>query len=157
MPIPLFGAGLVESIPDTTIVALENPDDRDGDGISGRAAQVTDHDTGAAWIGRFGWKAQHATLLVFGADAYRNEMRITNDLFLTELTFNLTGEQLRVCDPLPEPEDRPDPGTRRRGIDNCEAFMQFLAPPPRAPRLQPRSRAARCSTRLAARAATCRF
>ena len=32
-------------------------------------------------VGRFGWKAQHATLLAFSADAYRNEMGITNDLF----------------------------------------------------------------------------
>ena len=36
-------------------------------------------------VGRFGWKAQHATLLAFGADAYRNEMGITNDLFPQEL------------------------------------------------------------------------
>ena len=130
-PIPLFGAGLVEAIPDETIVALEDPLDLDGDGVSGRAARVTDLDSGALRIGRFGWKAQVATLLVFGADAYRNEMGITNDLFLDELTFNLTEEQLRDCDPIAEPEDIPELGTGLRGIDNFEAFMKFLAPPPR--------------------------
>ena len=81
VPIPLFGAGLVEAIADETILALEDPDDRDGDGVSGRAAIVTDVGTGDRRVGRFGWKAQHATLLAFGADAYRNEMGITNDLF----------------------------------------------------------------------------
>ena len=58
-------------------------------------------------------------------------MGITNDLFPDELTFNLTDRQLRFCDPIPEPEDIPEPGTGHRGIDNFEAFMKFLALPPR--------------------------
>src|SRR4029078_8280768 len=65
VPIPLFGAGLVEAIPDETLVALEDPFDRDRDGVSGRAARVVDAATGDTRIGRFGWKAQHATLLAF--------------------------------------------------------------------------------------------
>ena len=132
IPIPLFGAGLVEAIPDEAILALADPDDRDGDGISGRAAIVRDLATGDRRVGRFGWKAQHATLLAFGADAYRNEMGITNDLFRSELGLGLTAEQFRVCDPFPDPEDRVDPATRRRGIDNFASFMKFLAPVPRA-------------------------
>ena len=128
IPIPLFGAGLVEAIADESILALADPDDSNGDGISGRAAMVRDLATGDARVGRFGWKAQHATLLAFGADAYRNEMGITNDLFRSELGVGLTAEQHRRCDPLPDPEDRVDPATRRRGIDNFESFMKFLAP-----------------------------
>ena len=134
VPIPLFGAGLVEAIPDTTILALADPNDADGDGVSGRAAMITDRASGDVRVGRFGWKAQIATLLEFSGDAYRNEMGITNDLFPEELTFNLTDMQLRFCDPIPEPEDVPELGTGRRGIDNFEAFMKFLAPPPRGPR-----------------------
>ena len=130
-PIPLFGAGLVEAIPDAAILALADPHDADGDGVSGRAAQVHDPATGALRVGRFGWKAQIATLLTFSGDAYRNEMGITNDLFPLELTFDLTDEQLRRCDEIPEPEDIPAPGTGRRGIDNFEAFMRLLAPPAR--------------------------
>jgi len=130
-PIPLFGAGLVEAIPDETILALEDPDDRDRDGVSGRAARIIDVATNDRRVGRFGWKAQHATLLAFSADAYRNEMGITNDLFSREVAFGISHERMRACDPIPEPEDIPDPQTRRRGIDNFTSFMRFLAPIPR--------------------------
>ena len=84
-------------------------------------------------MGRFGWKAQIATLLDFSGDAYRNEMGITNDLFPEELMFGLSALQLQLCDPVPDPEDIPELGTGRRGIDNFEAFMKFLGPPPRGP------------------------
>ena len=131
IPIPLFGAGLVEAIPDATILSLADPEDRDGDGVSGRASVIRDVETGDVRVGRFGWKAQHATLLTFGADAYRNEMGITNDLFREELGFGVTPEQYRRCDPTPDPEDIIDPATRRRGIDNFASFMRLLAPVPR--------------------------
>jgi CxxC motif-containing protein (DUF1111 family) len=127
-PIPLFGAGLVEAIPDEALLALEDPSDRNRDGISGRAAVVVDAASGERRVGRFGWKAQHATLMAFGADAYRNEMGITNDLFPVESAFGITEDRMRACDPFPDPEDRRDPATRRRGIDNFESFMRFLAP-----------------------------
>ena len=132
-PIPLFGAGLVEAIPDETLLALEDPQDRNRDGVSGRAAMVTDVATGERRVGRFGWKAQHATLLAFGADAYRNEMGITNDLFPTESLFGIGDELLRRCDPRPDPEDVRERSTGRRGIDNFESFMRFLAPVARGP------------------------
>jgi CxxC motif-containing protein (DUF1111 family) len=128
IPIPLFGAGLVEAIDDETLLDLADPLDRNRDGIRGRAALVVDRATGDRRVGRFGWKSQHATLLVFGADAYRNEMGITNDLFPTELAYGVFAEQIRRCDPIPDPEDRPNPATGRRGIDNFASFMKLLAP-----------------------------
>jgi CxxC motif-containing protein (DUF1111 family) len=127
-PIPLFGAGLVEAIADETLLALEDALDRNRDGVSGRAAIITDIATGQRRVGRFGWKAQHATLISFAADAYRNEMGITNDLFPQEAAFGITEAQMHRCDPIPDPEDIRDPSTGRRGIDNFEAFMRFLAP-----------------------------
>jgi CxxC motif-containing protein (DUF1111 family) len=133
VPIALFGAGLVEAIPDEALLALDDAGDRNGDGISGRAAIVTDIATGQRRVGRFGWKAQHASLLSFASDAYRNEMGITNDLFPQELAFGITPEQMKLCDPIPDPEDLPDRRTRRRGIDNFESFMKFLAPIGRGP------------------------
>jgi CxxC motif-containing protein (DUF1111 family) len=131
IPIPLFGSGLVEAIPDEWILTREDPWDADGDGVSGRAARIRDLATGEIRVGRFGWKAQHATLLTFGADAYRNEMGITNDVFPTELAVGVSEERMRVCDPIPDPEDVVEPATGRRGIDNFASFMRFLAPPPR--------------------------
>jgi CxxC motif-containing protein (DUF1111 family) len=133
VPIPLFGAGLVEAIPDEALLALEDPVDRNRDGVSGRAAIVTDVATGERRVGRFGWKAQHATLITFGADAYRNEMGITNDIFPTELAVGIPADRMRVCDLIPETEDKRDPRTGRRGIDNFASFMKFLAPAGRGP------------------------
>ena len=133
VPIPLFGAGLVEAIPDDTLLRLEDPNDRNGDGISGRAALIVDVETGERRVGRFGWKAQHATLITFGADAYRNEMGITNDLFPQESAFGVSADRMRLCDPFNDPEDIRDPRSRRRGIDNFASFMRFLAPAERGP------------------------
>jgi CxxC motif-containing protein (DUF1111 family) len=96
--------------------------------VSGRAAIVVDQETGEQLVGRFGWKAQHATLLAFGADAYRNEMGITNALFPGELALGVDEYRMSICDPIPDPEDIVDPRTRRRGIDNFASFMRFLAP-----------------------------
>jgi CxxC motif-containing protein (DUF1111 family) len=133
VPIPLFGAGLVDAIEDATLLALEDLFDRDRNGVTGRAALVTDAASGERRVGRFGWKAQHATLLSFSADAYRNEMGITNDVFPEELAIGVSRDQMKVCDPIPEPEDVRDPRTRRRGIDNFASFMKLLAPLGRGP------------------------
>jgi CxxC motif-containing protein (DUF1111 family) len=133
IPIPLFGAGLVEAVPDEAIAAREDPQDADGDGIRGRAARVVDPVTGMTRIGRFGWKAQHATLLAFAADAYRNEMGITNDLFRDEVALGVSRERLRLCDPVKDPEDVRDRRSGLRGIDNFENFMRLLAPVERGP------------------------
>jgi CxxC motif-containing protein (DUF1111 family) len=132
-PIPLFGAGLVEAIPDETIVALEDPDDRDGDGVSGRASRVVDVASGRERIGRFGWKAQQATLLAFSGDAYRNEMGITNDLFRDEVALGIDSETMKFCSPRRGVEDVRDRRTGLRGIDKFESFMRLLAPIARGP------------------------
>lgn len=68
----LFGLGLVEAIPDAAIVGRADPDDRDGDGISGRPGR--DH---AGRLGRFGRKADAATLGDFIDSALRFEMGLT--------------------------------------------------------------------------------
>ena len=128
----LFGLGLVDAVPDATLLAMADPDDRDGDGVSGRAARVFDRATRRDRVGRFGWKAQQATLMAFGAEAYRDEMGITNDLFPVEACpWGVDCRQLDLEDPLADPEDAPDPATNLRGIDLFEAFMLFLGPPPR--------------------------
>jgi CxxC motif-containing protein (DUF1111 family) len=131
--IPLFGAGLVEAIADETLLALQDPGDRDGDGIRGRVSMVDDPATGARRVGRFGWKAQQATLLAFAADAYINEMGISNDIFRNEPLGNVAGEKSARCVASRTPEDVRDTRTGLRGIDNFENFLRFLAPVARGP------------------------
>jgi CxxC motif-containing protein (DUF1111 family) len=132
-PIQVFGDGLIEAIPDEAILAHEDPDDLDGDGISGRAAHITDVASGRERVGRFGWKAQQATLLAFSGDAYRNEMGITNDLFPHEDARGFTADDLRLCTTSRGVEDIRDRRTKLRGIDNFANFMKFLAPVARGP------------------------
>ena len=58
----VFGMGLLEAIPDSAILALADPDDADGDGISGRANMVWSVRDGETRLGRFGWKANVPTV-----------------------------------------------------------------------------------------------
>ena len=69
---PLYGLGLVDRISEAVIAANEDPDDTDGDGISGRASRRDD-----GRIGRFGWKAAFPTLEDFVRDALSNETGLT--------------------------------------------------------------------------------
>lgn len=81
---PVFGAGLLEAIPEQTLLDLADPHDLDRDGISGRANLVPDLQTGQLRVGRFGWKAGQPTLVQQAAAAYANDMGITNALFPVE-------------------------------------------------------------------------
>lgn len=80
----LVGLGLLEAIPESAIVALADPDDRDGDGISGRVNHVWDVKKGAPGVGRFGWKANSPTLEQQNAGAFNGDMGITSAFFPNE-------------------------------------------------------------------------
>ncbi|MDA0367352.1 MAG: thiol oxidoreductase [Proteobacteria bacterium] len=80
----VFGLGLLEAIAESDIVARADPDDRDRDGISGRANRVWDATAGAARLGRFGWKANVGSLRDQNAGAFLGDMGITTDVFPTE-------------------------------------------------------------------------
>jgi CxxC motif-containing protein (DUF1111 family) len=129
--------GMVEAVPDSAIAALEDADDLDGDGVSGRIHWVrpleeTDPKSPLR-VGRFGWKAQVATVLSFSADATRNEMGITNRLLIEENAPNGDVSKLEVCDPVPEPEDVAD----TQGfafIDRVTHFQRYLSVPPQTPK-----------------------
>jgi len=85
-----LGDGYVEAVPDSAFVALADAQSGvPGGRIHGRVNWVPVLEApGALAVGRFGAKAQHASLVSFSADAYRNEMGITTPLFPTELTSN---------------------------------------------------------------------
>ena len=126
---PLFGAGLIEAIPDGAII--QNAHERKPDNISGRISIVTDVASGNTRIGRFGWKAQQATLLAFAGDAYLNEIGITSRLFPKENPPNGNAQLLAKFDTVADPEDAVDPATGKADIDHFADFMRLLAPPPR--------------------------
>jgi CxxC motif-containing protein (DUF1111 family) len=85
---PVFGLGLLEAIDEETILALADENDGNTDGISGKPNYVWNPVAGMQQMGRFGWKANTASLLVQVAAAYNNDMGITNKVFLNETVHN---------------------------------------------------------------------
>ncbi len=77
---PMIGLGLLEAIPEATLLAAEDPDDRNGDGISGRANRVWDKPREATAIGRFGWKAGQPNLNQQNAGAFAGDMGLSSRL-----------------------------------------------------------------------------
>lgn len=121
---PLFGDGLIEAIPDSTIVGLSNL--RRPDGIHGFPNIVVNPETGNSEVGRFGWKAQISNLHWFAADAYVNEIGITNSVF--------PHENLPQGKPIPPGADLvPDPDEQGNGVEALANFMRYLAPPATRP------------------------
>ncbi|MCZ6917546.1 MAG: hypothetical protein O7I93_12275 [Gemmatimonadetes bacterium] len=116
----LYGLGLVDAIAEETLLALEDPDDADGNGISGRAGRTVD-----GRVGRFGRKADVATLFEFIEGALRAEMGLTTYLHPVEETIN------GVPVP-PEIDPAPDPEIDERALGALTDYVRFLAPPVRA-------------------------
>ena len=77
----MVGMGLLEAVAEADIVAREDADDRDGDGISGRANRVWNPVTGRAELGRFGWKANAASLMAQSAGAANGDIGLTSRWF----------------------------------------------------------------------------
>lgn len=143
---PLFGAGLIEAIPDAAIA--QNARDPKPDGVRGRTAMIWDPATQAMRVGRFGWKAQQANLTTFAGDAYLNEMGITNRFFPNENAPNGNVELLRRFQPHPVIEDTIDPATGKSDLDLAADFMRLLA----APRPLPQSPSAAAGANVFAQA-----
>ena len=79
-----IGMGLLEAIPEDVILGLADPDDADGDGISGRANYVWDVRNGKPTLGRFGWKANQPSVEQQVAGAFLGDIGITSSLFPEE-------------------------------------------------------------------------
>jgi CxxC motif-containing protein (DUF1111 family) len=77
----VFGVGLLEAVPEKTIVEHADPADEDGDGISGRANRVADARTRTTALGRFGWKANVPTVEQQNAGAFNGDIGITSPIF----------------------------------------------------------------------------
>ncbi|GAB4195748.1 MAG: di-heme oxidoredictase family protein [Sandaracinaceae bacterium] len=97
----MIGLGLLEAIPETTLDALADPDDRDGDGISGRVHRHLDGDVMV--VGRFGWKATAPSVRAQSAGAFLGDMGITTSLHPTDDCPEVQVE-CRAAYAQPEPE-----------------------------------------------------
>jgi CxxC motif-containing protein (DUF1111 family) len=140
IPTPVFGAGLIENLDDSTLLANQTKNLNNDLGISG----TFNHNGNDGTISRFGWKAQNKSLHIFAGEAYNVEMGISNLLFpqdrplpgedsangtdtgLVSTCLNLGGAGY--------PEDTSNPGSTGPAIlDDVSAFanfMRLLAPPP---------------------------
>ncbi len=119
-----LGDGFVEAIDDNTLIAIaQNQPAQSGGMIQGEALQVPVLEApGHTRVGRFGWKDQHGSLLSFAADAYLNEMGVTNRLKPTDST--------QVCKTSQDPEDKPD-SIGMADIDHFAQFIRSTQAPPR--------------------------
>lgn len=114
----VFGFGLLDAVPDSAILALADPDDEDGDGISGRVNRFFD-----GRLGRFGRKALVPTLDEFNEGAFQIEQGVTSPRVPDEGTVG--GEPIpEGVDPVPEPE------LDSASVAATNAFVRLLAPPP---------------------------
>jgi CxxC motif-containing protein (DUF1111 family) len=79
---PLIGLGLLEAVPESTILALADPEDANNDGISGRVNVVEDPENSSALrLGRFTYKNAMATVRHQIAYAFNRDMEVTSDIF----------------------------------------------------------------------------
>jgi len=139
IPTPVFGAGLIEAIPDSVILAnlQANVAQKNALGIRGRPNIVLAGSTisgqpntngNDGTLARFGWKAQNKSLVLFSGEAYNVEMGITNELFQTER--NETAGCLHATTPNDFTDtDGTDGVTSMNGFEKFSIFMRFLAPP----------------------------
>lgn len=78
---PVFGLGLLEAIPEETILGWADELDANGDGISGKPNYAWNPEKGQEELGRFGWKANNSTIRMQSADAAFNDIGLTNPMF----------------------------------------------------------------------------
>jgi CxxC motif-containing protein (DUF1111 family) len=142
IPTPILGAGLIEAIPDSAILAnlATNAGPNSKLGVSGHANAILGGNTNLSandgTITRFGWKAQNKSLLMFAGEAYNVEMGISNQLFPQERdeTPNCQGGQATPNDTDNFVSSSSSPATAvLSDIEAFANFMRMLAPPAPAP------------------------
>jgi CxxC motif-containing protein (DUF1111 family) len=130
----VFGAGLVQAIDEADILFYRDNPPGSVSGFAHMVHALEDSMGAPDRVGRFGWKAQVATMLTFAADAGLNEMGLTNRLVMQENAPNGNLALLADCDDVPDPEDSIAFGGGVEFIDQVDDFQRFLAPPPQTPK-----------------------
>jgi len=140
-PTPVFGAGLIEQIPDAAILSnrANNGSSKAALGIRGRPnfnvagrtiSGQTNNNGNDGTIARFGWKGQNKSLLLFSGEAYNVEMGITNELFQTERDETAACQYPEVKQPNSVIDmNNLDASLALSSIDKFSNFMRFLAAP----------------------------
>ncbi|MBU2711749.1 c-type cytochrome [Zooshikella sp. WH53] len=121
---PMIGLGLLESIDEQTILAHADPDDKDQDGISGRANYVWDHRLQKIQLGRFGWKAGQPSLMQQNAAAFNGDLGVTSLMF----PHDDCTEQQKACKKAPSGGT---PEVSEKILNFVEFYTQHLAVPAR--------------------------
>jgi CxxC motif-containing protein (DUF1111 family) len=143
IPTPVFGAGLIEQIPDSAILAnmSSNGSQKSALGIKGHAnfhvagrtiTGMANHNGNDGTIARFGWKAQNKSLLLFSGEAYNVEQGVTNELFQTERDETPSCQFATVPNSITD-TTAPAALDAISDIEKFSFFMRFLAPPTPSP------------------------
>ncbi len=157
---PLFGAGLIDALPDSVIIANASAQPASVRGVVSRVRVLLPdpadptQSVGSTRVGRFGWKANVASLVQFSADAYLNEMGITTQHCIGGQSIMSFGEEPKpngIAQPAGCDDRGPGgpgvPAGVDDGVGSCAGglteiqddvalfsqFMTFLAPAPRLP------------------------
>ena len=132
IPTPVFGAGLIENIPEATIEA-----NMQSDAASKRALGISGHpnrNPNDGTISRFGWKAQNKSLQLFAAEAYSVEIGVSNEVFPDERGYAPTPPPPNcLFNPTPEDITNMDPAHDGPAIPSdvvqFSTFMRYLDQP----------------------------
>jgi CxxC motif-containing protein (DUF1111 family) len=127
---PMIGLGLLEAIPEADILAGADPDDTNGDGISGRPNWVREEGQ-PAHVGRFGWKAGNAAIAQQAAEAFAGDMGISSPL-LAKASGDCTQAQT-ACITAPNGNTPPEKGAEVNSelFDLVVFYARNLAVPAR--------------------------
>lgn len=128
---PMIGLGLLEAIPESAIRANADPDDRNGDGISGRVQEVWSIEDQQVRIGRFGWKAGSPTVAQQTAEAFAGDMSLSTSM-IPQPSGDCTEAQ-SVCRNAPNGNSPgpDDPEVSDQLFDLVVFYSQNLAVPAR--------------------------
>jgi CxxC motif-containing protein (DUF1111 family) len=122
---PIFGLGLLETVPEATVLAAADPDDADHDGISGRPNYVWDVAAGKRALGRFGWKANQPNLLQQDAAAALGDIGLRSRLYRDENVAD--GQTAAKLAPSGAPTGEPE--LRDEFLDRLTFYVRVLAVP----------------------------
>ena len=118
----VFGLGLIEAIKEQDLLQNADPEDKNQDGISGRAHKIIDIVTNTEKIGKFGWKATRASLLHHISGAAFQDMGLTSSFFTKQNCMEI---QIKCKEQI----NGGTPEISKKQMERLLIYMQTLAPP----------------------------